>query len=155
MMRNDVLDAIDDDVKRKQYDVIDMSNPNMSRRDRSDLIDKVFTALALESASSRRRKEITSPITKAAAAAATRRTATSDDKEVPSSESDPVLLYHSESRRAEPRPRSDGNRKNENTIDLHHSIHCVHFGRRIAIGPAGTRGSPSRTLRRTNRGILK
>lgn len=32
---------------------------------------------------------------------------------------------------------------------------CIHVGQRIAIGLAGTRGAPSRTLRRTNRGILK
>jgi 16S rRNA G966 N2-methylase RsmD len=31
----------------------------------------------------------------------------------------------------------------------------LHIGRRLAVGPAGTKASPSQTLRRTHRGILK
>lgn len=45
---------------------------------------------------------------------------------------------------------------------LHHSyqsedntLHVIHFGKRTAIGLAGTKGAPSQTLRRTHRGILK
>ena len=34
-------------------------------------------------------------------------------------------------------------------------IHQLYFGYRLSIGLAGTTGAPSRTLRRTNRGILK
>ena len=34
-------------------------------------------------------------------------------------------------------------------------IHHLYFGYRLSIGKAGTSGAPSRTLRRTNRGILK
>jgi tRNA G10 N-methylase Trm11 len=34
-------------------------------------------------------------------------------------------------------------------------IHYIYFGECTAIGPAGTKGSPSQTLRRTHRGILK
>jgi len=48
------------------------------------------------------------------------------------------------------------------TSILHHTFqsgdtvhHCIHVGQRIAIGPAGNRGAPGQTLRRTNRGILK
>ncbi|KAL3793507.1 hypothetical protein HJC23_007247 [Cyclotella cryptica] len=51
----------------------------------------------------------------------------------------------------------------KDSIVLYHSsqckkfnttIHCIHFGQRTSIGPAGTRGAPSQTLRRTHRGIL-
>ena len=34
-------------------------------------------------------------------------------------------------------------------------IHHLYFGHRLSIGKAGTSGAPSRTLRRTNRGIMK
>jgi len=49
-------------------------------------------------------------------------------------------------------------------IILHHinqsekydtTIHYIHIGWRTAIGPAGTKGAPSQTLRRTNRGVLQ
>ena len=33
--------------------------------------------------------------------------------------------------------------------------HHIHIGRRLTIGPAGTKTAPSKTLRRTHRGILK
>lgn len=47
-----------------------------------------------------------------------------------------ILIYHCEQ-------RSDS------------TTHCIHFGSRMAIGPAGTSSAPSQTLRRTHRGILK
>jgi methylase of polypeptide subunit release factors len=49
----------------------------------------------------------------------------------------------------------------ENRVLIYHEqssdiiTHHIHIGSRMAIGPAGTRGAPSQTLRRTHRGILK
>lgn len=46
-----------------------------------------------------------------------------------------TLIHHTQQRESDP-------------------IHYIHAGRRTAISPAGTRGAPSQTLRRTHRGIL-
>ena len=46
----------------------------------------------------------------------------------------------------------------ERVLIYHHSStndHYIKVGTRMAIGPAGSRGAPSQTLRRTHRGILK
>ena len=52
----------------------------------------------------------------------------------------------------------------QQAILIHHSytptqqndcIHQLHFANHLSMGPAGTKSAPSRTLRRTNRGILK
>ncbi|KAL3782284.1 hypothetical protein ACHAWO_003618 [Cyclotella atomus] len=50
---------------------------------------------------------------------------------------DPIILHH------------------VNESDIAGTIHYIHFGKRIAIGPAGTKGAPSQTLRRTHRGLLR
>lgn len=54
---------------------------------------------------------------------------------------DNILIYHISS--PPPHEQSGG------------ICHCIHIGIRMAIGPAGTSGSPGLTLRRTHRGILK
>ncbi|KAL7488159.1 hypothetical protein ACHAW6_013751 [Cyclotella cf. meneghiniana] len=94
-------------------DVIDVTNPNISLKEKSALIRKISFLFCNEQRTlSIRRDSVTSE--------------------------DSVLLYH-----------SIWCEKDKKTI------HCIHFGRRTAMGPAGTRGAPSQTLRRTHRGILK
>ena len=97
---------------RDNIDVIDMTNSNLSVKEKECLIQTVSSLLC------------------------------NGDSLILSKEfmshEEPVLLHHT-----------------NQSPDRQHTVHYVHFGQRTAVGPAGTRGAPSQTLRRTHRGILK
>ena len=100
--------AIIDDI-----DIIDMQNPNMSNRNRTDLIQRIVNFIEnnqLQCIDDVKKEEGRQP------------TIIHD-------------IIHQQ--------------------QINEYIHQLYFGYRLSIGKAGTTGAPSRTLRRTNIGILK
>ena len=98
-----------------KIDVVDTSNPNMSRDERSLLIERISYLIEryYPELQSQLKNEIEATLMEL--------------------HQHPILMHTQ---------REDG-------------THQLHFGQRIAIGPAGTSSAPSQTLRRTHRGILK
>jgi SAM-dependent methyltransferase len=102
----------------EKFEVVNMSNTNMSNEERSSLIGRISVLLQQNN---------------------------HDDvqhlhHQMKSLGDDKVLIYHC----------SSSSSSQQSDIS-----HFIHIGKRMAIGPAGTRGAPSQTLRRTHRGILK
>jgi tRNA G10 N-methylase Trm11 len=116
-----------------QMDIIDMSNPNMSRDSRSQLLETIVSIIMRQHELDYRLNQLCS--------APLSRMSTHDVKN-----QQPVLIYQSApaafSGTNEPTPHR-------------HCHRCIYFGFRTAIGLAGTSGAPSQTLRRPQRGILK
>lgn len=102
----------------EKFDVVNMSNTNMSNEERSNLIGKISVLLQQNHHDAMQHLQ----------------------HQMKSLGDDKVLIYHCSSS------------SSSQQSDIAHSIH---IGKRMAIGPAGTRGAPSQTLRRTHRGILK
>ena len=92
-----------------KIEVIDMTNPNMSLNEKTELLQQISSLLC------NNKLWVSS---------------------VMSAIEKPIIIHHSS--------------ESENN-----NLHIVHFGKRTAIGLAGTQGAPSQTLRRTHRGILK
>lgn len=120
-----------------QMDVIDMTNPNMSRDDRRQLLETIVSIIEQQHELKYRLNQLYS-------------THVSLKSTHDMMYQQPVLIYHSflaavpdQNELAFP-----------NGHHLHHHHH-IHFGYRTAIGLAGTSGAPSQTLRRPQRGILK
>lgn len=118
-----------------QMDVIDMSNPNMSRNDRRQLLETVVSIIERQHELKHRLDQLY----------LTHLSLKSTDNVM---YQQPVLIYHSFLADA-----PDQNHLTFHNCHIHH--HYIHFGYRTAIGLAGTSGAPSQTLRRPQRGILK
>jgi hypothetical protein len=130
-----------------RVDVIDMSNPNMSRNDRARLTDEILRSIDDGGGSSQRRlRNWISTIT------------ASSSHDADGGGRQPVLLVV---HRDFPPPRTDDRMPQIGGDDdraPHRRRRCcalLFLGHRTSIGPAGTRGAPGRTTRRTHRGSLK
>ncbi|KAL7553744.1 hypothetical protein ACHAWF_017059 [Thalassiosira exigua] len=109
-------------------DVIDMTNPNISRDDRSKLIGSISCSIAKQIPKFQQRLQQIS----------------TNDIEIHRRGVKPCpIIIHD----CIPLTQDEG--------DCQGCLHQVYFGYRTSIGPAGTRGAPSQTLRRTHRGLLK
>ena len=133
--RSSIIDVLE------RMDVVDMSNPNMSRDSRTVLIHTIVRSI------SGRDNDVWLRLRDWILENAQYiRDATH--------ERSPVLLHYASKLRIA-MPREDdisGVRGQRNSLSYRHYIF---LGRRTSIGPAGTRGAPSQTLRRTHRGLLK
>lgn len=105
-----------------EMDIIDMTNPNMSRIARSELIERVSRLIEKHNPEIQQQLQLLQ----------------SDANEL-----DSILLYNCIT------PTEQEQCKDQSIC------HFLYFGYRTAIGAAGTKGAPSQTLRRTNRGLLK
>ena len=63
---------------------------------------------------------------------------------------EPLILIHHSTTSVQDKTNNHGTECNEQK-----RTHHIHFGFRTSVGPAGTKGAPSQTLRRTHRGLLK
>jgi tRNA G10 N-methylase Trm11 len=115
----------------EQLDVIDVSNPNMSRDDRHQLLETIVCIIEREHDLKCRLQQLYSVHSSPPS---------THDVQYQS----PVLIH-----RGFLAPT-----RGQDEVNLSHH-HCIYFGRRTAIGLAGTSGAPSQTLRRPQRGILK
>lgn len=104
----------------EKIDVIDMTNTNMSRQARAELIERASCLIEMHSL------ELKLWLQKCYN---------------PNGDLQPIIIHHT----ITPTQRSDQPGEQ----------HFLHFGYLTSIGPAGTRGAPSQTLRRTHRGVLK
>ncbi|KAL3775804.1 hypothetical protein ACHAW5_002300 [Stephanodiscus triporus] len=121
----------------ERMDVIDISNPNMSQDSRMRLINTILRLLDRQEPELRQRlREWIS-------------THTRNRGDVQMYQ--PVLIHHGFL------PINGIPHHNRPSVQEEHN--CMHryiyLGCRTSIGPAGTRGAPSQTLRRTHRGLLK
>ena len=119
---DDWIENIDEDKGKialflEKFDVVNMSNTNMSNEERSSLIGRISVLLQQND-----------------------HDAMQHLPHQMESGKDNAIIYHS----------SSSSSSQQSDIS-----HFIHIGTRMAIGPAGTRGAPSQTLRRTHRGILK
>jgi hypothetical protein len=131
--RSSIIDVLE------RMDVIDMSNPNMSRDSRTVLINAILRSIDGQDNDVRLR--LLRWIMEHASYHDAR-------------ERSPVLLHHASiARTATPRDDDRSGVRDERHPMV--NSHYIFLGRRTSIGPAGTRGAPSRTLRRTHRGLLK
>mmetsp|Transcript_20137 Transcript_20137/g.43739 ORF Transcript_20137/g.43739 Transcript_20137/m.43739 type:complete len:609 (+) Transcript_20137:87-1913(+) len=110
-----------------QLDVIDMSNPNISRDDRTQLIERVSCLIEQQNPELKLRLDMHNQL-----------------------HGEHILIHHI----ITPMQQQPQNKEPSGKLEQN-SIHYLYFGYRTSIGPAGTRGAPSQTLRRTHRGLLK